>query len=198
MPRAGTEIYVPPVSRPELSQAVASFVRLRNSNHIEADAPSRRLGYVDGGTRAEKLTSSRAALPLPEEAATADIMELLPEQEKFLLLEGNCLRETRPTSADLQRLPVFCNVEDGHYVPHLRRMIEAGMVHIFDSGVGVIENGLFGVAKTQRVIWDGRRFNLYFDQRRAAVVLPSPYMLGEVYLPAAESLFTSTSDISQM
>ena len=186
MPRAGTEISVPPASRQELSQAVVSFVRLRDWNNVEADAPSRRPGYGDGGTRAEKLTSSRAALPLPGEAATADIMELLPEQEKFLLLEGNCLRETPPTSADLQRSPVFCNVEDGHYVPLLRRMTEAGMVYIFDSGVGVIENGLFGVAKTrdadspQLIIWDGRRSNLYFDQRLAAVVLPSPDMLGEV------------------
>ena len=87
MPPAGAGIAGPPASRQKFSQAVTSFVRLRDSNGdvdiAEVDAPPRRPGNVESGTRAEKRTSSRAALPLSDEAATADIMQLLPGQEKF-------------------------------------------------------------------------------------------------------------------
>ena len=80
-------------------------------------------------------------------------------------------------------------------------MVNSGMVHMFDSGADVIEDGIFGISNTrdvdspQRVVWDGRRSNHYFHKWLAAVVLSSPDMLGEVYLPSAASLFTSTSDI---
>lgn len=124
--------------------------------------------------------------------------------ERSLLLDGNCLAACAPSSDALKGLPVFCNVKDGDYVPLLRRMYAAGMIHMFASGSGGQENGIFGIAKTQesngpqRVIWDGRRSNLYFNQELASVVLPSPDMLGEVHLDSSQSLFTSTSDVSQM
>ena len=204
MPPSGVDTSVPPVARRELSEAVTSFVHLWDAPD-KADAPSHLPIYGAGsGVCAEKLTSACAALPAPGEAATADLIDLLPLEDRALLLEGNCLAAFEPSPEALRKLPVFCNVVGGDYVPLLHRMKASGMLHLFKSGQGVLENGIFGLSKTveadspQRVIWDGRRSNLYFNQDLATVVLPSPDMLGEVFLPSPQRLFASTSDVSQM
>ena len=137
----------------------------------------------------EKPTAAPAALPL---------------EDREFLLEGNCLAAFEPSPEALRKLAVFCNLVCGDYVPLLQRMRASGMLYPFDSGQGILENGIFGVSKTleadslQKCIWDGRRSNLYLNQEPETVVLLSPDMLGEAFLPSSQRRFASTSDVSQI
>lgn len=208
VPSPGSTLLLTEKERRHLSRVVDNYIV---ANGVDADDDGVKTqpvqafdAYLRLSDRSELLYASRAALPNAGEAGTSDIMDVLPEEEGYLLLEGNCLSPTPPSPSELAKFPVICGVADGEYVPLLKRMIDAGMVHLFSQGEGVIENGVFGISKTasptadQRVIWDGRRSNLFFNKDLADVMLPSPDMFAELLLAPGQELFLSTSDVSQM
>lgn len=152
----------------------------------------------------------KVAIPPPGEAGTADLIALLPPEEADLLNSQVCLAAKPPAAASLRRFPVHCDVVCGQYPELLRKLVLAGMVYIFDENDGVIENGIFAVPKErnsdgiyvrggpQRLIWDGRRRNLFFNNDLAAVVLPASDMFAELILSPHSDLYLSVSDVSQM
>lgn len=94
------------------------------------------------------LTSARATLPETGETSTAALIDVVPLDIRELLLEANCLSEPKQYSEALRKYPVFCNVLQGDYVTILRLMDPAGMLHLYDFGQGVVENGIFRLSKT--------------------------------------------------
>lgn len=208
MPRSGSALELTAGARLRFQGLSSAFLRCVREGREEAaeDRGFRGLdAYVLRDDRpTEKLFAARAALPGPGEAGTADLLSLLPDAERGLLAQGACLNATPPTPAELSRIPVVRNVQAGEYAALLSRMTRAGMLHWFRKEDAVVENGVFGVPKTakpggpQRVIWDGRRSNLFFKTELASVVLPSPDMFGELLLEPGANLYMSTSDISQM
>lgn len=126
-----------------MSQAAVDFHHFIISG--EETAATTRHSYLQKGIGLpEKLSAFRVALPSPGEAATADIMQLLPDEERDLLIEGNCPTDCPPSADELRRFPVFCSMVEDDYVPLLHRLEEAGMIPLFSDGAGVVENRIFG------------------------------------------------------
>lgn len=196
-------------ARRRLRRAVDRFVEREKSWHESiaapgCDNPPLNAYWGQGWRQAENLNVDRAAVPSPGEAGTANLVQLVSNEDKLLLLNKTILRLERPQDHELRRYPVLCSVEKGAYPALLHRMIAAGMVKVLPGGAGVIENGIFGVPKeptsncAQRLVWDGRRSNLFFRPEFAEVRLPAPDLLAELVLPPGKDLYVSTSDVSQM
>ena len=145
-----------------------------------------------------KLTSEKAALPALGTGASVDVLAHLPPdlELKYRSPDGGTLREQPPLPILLDMFPVILGVERGEYAPLLHRMDQAGMVAFQDYAPQVV-NGLFGVKKDEqkdRVIFDGRRCNMFFNLPDK-VSLPSPTGLADLMLPPDSSLYVCKTDM---
>lgn len=153
---------------------------------------------------AETVMLHRVAILGPDEAGTAILTELLNSEDRKLFESRAILNENVPASDMLKRFRPTCNVEEGKYPQLVKRLLRSGIIVLLGEKDNVIENGIFAVPKTrqegaeQRLIWDGRRSNLFFRDEFSAISLPSPDQIAELLVPQHCSLHVSKSDLSQM
>ena len=145
-----------------------------------------------------RLKSPRAALPNPGTGATVDILPHLPQKlhDLYSTPDGGIVRSNPPLLAVVETFPLVFGVQHGHYEPLLRRMDLSGMVE-FQDHAPIVTNGLFGVQKDKtadRVIFDGRRCNMFFHPPEP-VQLPSPSGLSDLLLPAGATLYVAKTDM---
>ncbi len=148
----------------------------------------------------KQVDCNRVALPGPGKGACVSILDWLPpEVASQYATSSHTLVVPPPSREKIERYPIQMGVKKGHYPLLINRLLEAGCVKLlYETPVCV--NGLFAVAKdatTDRLIFDGRRANLYFVPPPSPELL-SPSDLAELIIEPGRPVYVSKSDVSNM
>lgn len=163
------------------------------------------LGYVGSSNRGDYclVDVSMVASPGTGEALVADPLAILgPEGEAYCSYSFFVRTKSEwPPPEVLKRKRIHCGVKLHHYPRLIKRLLDANMVTLLEIDGEAIENSIFGVWKqpgvSQRLIWSGDRSNLLFREEAKPVDLPTPDILGSLFLDQGEELFLSGCDLSQ-
>lgn len=174
----------------------------------EASGVSRRGDYC-------LLHSERVAVPLPGEAATASLEDILGRDHTLLLpatlLKPELLRNGLPLPISeglplplslTKKVVARAHAHVGEWRQVVLKMLAAGMCTFEEKGT-VYENSVFGVLKKadvkgpHRLIFAGDVANHCFLAGCGAVELPNPDVLSQLQLAKGQKLYLASSDISQ-
>ena len=111
------------------------------------------------------LDPSRIALPAEGTGATVDLLSLLPPAVADLYREPLLIRHPPPSRQELKAIPILRGYVKGGYPDIIRKLLKAGLITL-NSTPPKVMNGVFGVTKDEehdRLIFDGRRCNLFFE-----------------------------------
>lgn len=161
------------------------------------------------------LHADRVAVPLPGQAATACLEEILGRDSSVLqpvnLIKPEALRDGLPLPASegltlppslTRKVSARAHAHPGEWKRVVTRMKAAGMCVFEDVGC-VYENSVFGVLKTSdnqgahRLIFSGDMANHFFAAESGAVELPNPDVLSQIHLQQGQKLYLASTDISQ-
>jgi hypothetical protein len=149
--------------------------------------------YSSQGVKTDAKFLKATNIDLPDVAATADLLSLLPEKLRVKYSrEENVISEIKPS-----RIPKVSSMvkSDEDYVAIVRKLLRVGMVRFLRKAMCV--NGLFGVEKGDT---DALRFianlvpgNTFFDEP-GELSLPGPDLLSQMHGKGG-SLFAYKYDI---
>lgn len=161
------------------------------------------------------LHSDRVAVPLPGEAATASLEDILGHDHSLLqpstMLKAEVLRNGLPLPSSYglvlplsltKKVVVRAHAHVGEWKKIVVKMHSAGMCSFEEVGT-VYENSVFGVLKkadfngAHRLIFAGDVANHFFLAGCGAVELPNPDVLAQLQLQEGKKLYLASSDISQ-
>lgn len=162
-------------------------------------------GHVDASVRGNHclIDVDNVAVPTPDSASVADPLELIFERESALFAGSNIVKPKSDWPAWLVLLSkrIYRGVKPGHYPRLIHRLLAANMIKLYPSSDEVIENSIFGVWKeagvSQRLIWAGNRSNMLFNEELSSFELPSPDIVGSMFIDDDKHLHMAGCDISQ-
>lgn len=162
-------------------------------------------GYISDGDRGDHcdIDVRMVAIPSANEASVANPFRILPDREaaRFACSHIIKTRSEWPPLSVLKSKRVRAHVVQGQYPQLVKNLLDARMVTLRPSSDEVIENTIFGVwkepQKSQRLIWAGNRSNLLFNPAASAVQLPTPDIIGSLYIKEWQDFCVAGCDISQ-
>lgn len=195
-----TETSTPDAMRARKRGNVTLFVALNKAAEADECQPAFGYGVCTRGDYCQ--LDVEVAIPEPHQAATADPDNILVYDMKNILLPQHVLRDPNFSPArSPPSKPIHCSVKRGQYPTLVKKLMERGMVRLFNPSDNPVENSIFGVWKnpgeSQRLIWSGDTFNALFHEEVSHVDLPSPAQLTSIHLPENKELRLGTCDISQ-
>ena len=163
---------------------------LREEAPVTSDGATYMSGVVE---RALWLEPNKVSLPLNEVAASASMIDLLPEVIAEKYSDGKYILLSDVAEEDDKR--PFRRVKSSKYRELISRLCENGMVRLQHSKPKVI-NGIFGVPKgdEQRLIIDAQNANRRF-RKPDDPALPNPGDLASLTLGPNDSLYFTKSDL---
>lgn len=179
------------------------FVFARRQAFAESDDDTEHLDDVlrallpyspRSGPKRPSLELQADKVSLPANAATAELLDLLPPGRRGEYQDFNAAL-FKPKSKRGKPVKGRLHASKTEYAALVKRLLAAGMVDVSKDKPAVV-NGVFAVAKdgdAQRLIIDARPANRLF-KRPDKVSLPSPENLARLVAPA-EGFFVAKSDV---
>ena len=150
--------------------------------------------YSLANRKAEPLDPKRISLPPVGIAASVSMTEVLPKHlgDKYRKEHTMCT----PSQEELDKIKPKVMIDPKRYPELIQLLLERGVIGVQKQKPKVI-NGMFAVEKDetkQRLIFDGRRANLYFEIP-AKPELPHPGILTQLTKEESEDLYVGKTDL---